>query len=362
MQRSKEMPNVKNLKPVVKMTKNQFKEVLNRVLNSRGELRPASLQPEVLGEEVSGRMLGVPRPESFERFPAPQQIPISDSFSQMPLPTIPQEPFSVPIPPVNMRQTVPKVGQMVPPVESDLIPMVNKNINYGPSPVDELLSGVTPIDKVMGRYYSVGENAERIPHDLPWEEARKLVLENPSKYIPENSPNIRPVTKISQLPRFASGGVQDLPYSIKKDISVEKMRWSPIQSDTERRKNAIKAGLESAKVEPKKEEVNTLGKVFSDMWRLTGGGRTEEGKRWEYLRQTRASHPAYKNVKSGKDYFLMSAASWSKNPQSYAKSFPQETKMLTNTWDKYMKGITGEKNAQKHILRKQTSSASGTSE
>ena len=312
------MPNISNLKPVVKITENQFKQLLKRIMDESGKIKSTAVKQPITGDLSTVGIEGVSRPNGFEPFANPQQIPIPDRNAQLPLPGVPQDmpPGYNPI--SSIGQTATRMGQQVDPVASDLIYNRVQSQQMGPSAIDKFLQYSEPVDKTMGRLYNESSGVRR-SMDMPIAEARIQALQDPS-LIPENSPQFSPVTKISKIGDY---------------LTHERLKWAPIETATAKQaRSLIQQAAVEAKVNITPKEANDIATVFADMWKnQIGGSRTLEGKMWENLRQ---GSKAKVSAGNAKDYFMQSVGRWQANPENFKRQYPRENKRLTDAWESYM--------------------------
>lgn len=74
--------------------------------------------------------------------------------------------------------------------------------------------------------------------------------------------------------------------------------------------------------------------VFADvLWKDMGGGRSVAGKTWtKLLEQSRQKT----HHDSGRDYFIVSFRNWRKDPERFAQKHPREANLLERTWRTFL--------------------------
>jgi hypothetical protein len=272
------MPNIPNLKPIIKISEKQFKQLLKRVLNSEGGIKPEALDPIVEG------------------------------FTQPPK--------------INF-------GQTSGPIQPSMQPVT------GPAPIDQLIQNVEPVDRTMGRLYRPnprGEGSE-IPVDYPWAEARIKALRD-SNLIPENRPNMPPTTRLRNVSAESPENIAGSDYT--KGLAYERLHWKPIESRTQEVNRAIvQQVLEESGIPVNKEQASDIATVFNAIWKQHGGMRSGEGKYWEALRSTSRHKDVHPDARS---YFIRSATMWKEHPDTFSRQFPREASRLSDMWTRYMEG------------------------
>jgi hypothetical protein len=342
------MPNISSIKPVIKITQSQFKQLMKRILDDKGAIKAEAMQ-EPVGPMVTDAMKTeiVPRGRTFETFDSPIIESRPQPINYPPEVNMPkgntfrllepeQQSFTGPgfDRPKTTDRTVQVAGRWVPPTAADIIPMRSQSAIVGPSAIDTLQRTVNPVDKTMGRIFQ-NKGGELIPEDYPWEYARQLALKNPEKYIPENRPHIPPTTRIRTVPKESPENLASLTGDdYAKGIAYERLHWKPIENRLDQVSRAvIEETAKEVGVKVNKEKAADMALVFNEMWKKIGGMRTTGGQEWEQLRRT-SRHA--KITPDARTYFVKSASLWKDNPEGFKRQFPREAAHLEADWQKYM--------------------------
>jgi hypothetical protein len=114
------------------------------------------------------------------------------------------------------------------------------------------------------------------------------------------------------------------------------LNWKGIEPISERQtKQIVVQAAQEAGVNITKKEASDIAVVFNDIWQSQGGGRSAEGKMWENLRSQSRLKDKSPNAK---DYFIRSAESWRRDPNTFRRQFPRETKHIEENWTNYING------------------------
>lgn len=352
------MPEIPNLKPIIKVTEKQIKQLVRRLMSDSGAIKPTATRAPVLGQEiVAARTEVVPRPNTFQRFPeGPRtevrpELPFRQSgmtpnpYAQMVIPEV--------LPPRRITQQRVGEGLTMPPNRSDLI--YNRIVaqRTGPSAFEKLGQYVEPPEVPMGRLYRDNDGIIEIL-DLPLEEARAK-LKADSTYMPVNRPMIPPVTRLRKAPADLSSDA-----SFVQGLVYERLKWKPVETLDDRVVQAtVAAASKEVGVKITKEETRTIADTFNDMWRgFAGRGRgSEEAQLWNMYRQGAVNQKRVSNVEgaSAKTYFVRSAQMYKNNPTEFARKFPREAKRLSENWDRYMNGAKSKGTKHVHHEGRQSS-------
>jgi len=83
-------------------------------------------------------------------------------------------------------------------------------------------------------------------------------------------------------------------------------------------------------------EVLQTAMLADSLWKSFGGGRSAEGHLWEAYRSS--SNLKHKFAAS-RDYFISSFSRWRQDPGQFAKKYPREAKLLKKIWDAFQEGL-----------------------
>lgn len=332
-------PKMPPLKPIVKVSPEQWKALLSRILikGEKGGINPQALQPQ-MGAQISApefKTIGRTLPSQFERFsspetfqvPRPQPMPDPKAFPagpQLELPGIipPSSPF-----------TKARVGGFTPPSRSDVTFLQRPGTGLReelPAEIEKVGTAAEPVERVMGRLFEDVQGVSQAK-DFPWAEARIRFLKNPDKYQAGNQTNLPEALRLRPI-KDEKGLV--------KDLSYERLKWKPIESAEEKRVNLnrafVRVAAEEAGVPLSVEQADDMAWALTKYWKEMGGGRGKVGRDWEQLRKT--SDARYVKQPDARSYFSWSVGQYKANAEKFRQRFPREHKKLTEVWEKYMLG------------------------
>jgi hypothetical protein len=352
------MPTIPDLKPIIKVTEKQVKQLVRRLMSETGTIKPTAIRNPNIGEiENAARTEVIARPGTIQPFPEgprTEVLPeppfresnmIPNPYAQIEMPEV--------LPPRRITQQ--RVGlEQLPPDRSDLIMNRIATQVQGPSALDKLSQYAEPPVVDMGRLYRDLEGGGgRRTFDLPIEEAREMLKKDASLYA-ENRPRIPDVKRL----RAASKGEANLGEGFEKGLAYERLKWKPVETISDKVVQAtVAAAAKESGVNITKEEVRTIADTFSDMWRgLRGRGRgSQEGQLWEmYRKGAESRRDVPRNmVTDAKTYFVRSAELYKTNPTKFAQQYPREAKRLQENWELYMNGAKSKGTKHTHYEGRQ---------
>ena len=86
-------------------------------------------------------------------------------------------------------------------------------------------------------------------------------------------------------------------------------------------------GLPTKVSKPPVEEVIKVAGAADALWKAMGGARSAEGKRWNQLLKN-TTGVIKQHFTTGRDYFISSFYRWKKDPMKFSKSHPREARMF----------------------------------
>jgi len=215
---------------------------------------------------------------------------------------------------------------------------------HGESPIDKIMGerGLTPKEVAMSRLFKSGVDAGSMRViDMPYEEARKIVLSGPQQMRKEGwlmqeahpewprSDTAKPVTRLHHTGEESASSIHGL--------ALERLKWRSPVTTTELKVADIAAqATKAAGVEaPSMKEAVDLGSQMANLWKRIGGSRGIQGKMWGEALNSSRLKSMFDNPR---EYMIHSGVKWQKNPRDFETKFPREAKYLKMHWAEHMEG------------------------
>lgn len=275
------MPNVRKLvKPIAKLTKEQWERLLERVvLKQEGGLVKPLLPEAEAGSDALESVLGSEPMQTKVYGRLYQNIDLGGESMR--------QPRDYPWPEAVMRYLKAEGALSA---ETKKLPEAKVLKMPGEVPAEELSSALAP-ERVYERriYRPIQYTAKKIK---PAVDERKRELEQAAK---SRLKQIKPVEK-----------------SLKK---------------------VIKGKVDVTKQTPETDQLVRNAITLDQMWKFIGGKRSYTGKLWDsYRKQARGR----RKVKEARDYFYRVGLKWIEDPDRTAKTYPREVKSLETIWKEMM--------------------------
>ena len=258
------------IKPIIKLTKEQWREVLRRVFEKEVKLTP----------KAAGELMKYEPPVTREMGTLARDIPIG-------------------------------VGEAVRGFER--LPIEEARAKYFASPESYVTpSAVEP---------SVKEMAALPPPGSP------LGASEMAKRIAYERLNFEPI--IPSGTRQAVGVIRKEAGAAEKEALIKRagLTLEDIRPGVRPEQVLAEKGIQTGVEVPPVAQVVQTALIGDSLWKEIGGAKSIAGKRWrELLDSSRGAVKSH--FKTGRDYFISSYYRWKQDPLKFRKNYPREAKLL----------------------------------
>jgi hypothetical protein len=199
-----------------------------------------------------------------------------------------------------------------------------------------------PIEEARARYFAAPEKY-RAPSLYGEPSAKVLEQFGPG---PETGAFARDIAYTRQkfqpiIPSSTRSAASLLRGEAEEEVTSTGLQRFGLTEEDVRPEMPIKQFLKSRGVSIKEEapaivEVLQTALLADTLWKSFGGGRSAEGHLWEAYRSS--SNLKHKFA-TRRDYFISSFSRWRQDPGQFAKKYPREAKLLKKLWNVFQEGL-----------------------
>jgi hypothetical protein len=262
------------IKPLIQLSKEQWKVLLERVMQKEGKFTT----------RAAGAVMSRP-------FEPPVEREVGALFRDVPM----------------------GAGEVT--RQAERLPIAEARAKYLANPEQYVTPSISaPEMKVMSQVPP--GSSEELAAGLAYERVKQVPI------VPQASRTARVMSKeiesqeLEGAVRRLGVNPEDIRPGVKPQTIIEEMGRKPSEMVTV----------------PPAAELASDAMVADQLWKSMGGGRSLGSKVWEMFR---SSSRQKSHINTSRDYFISSFVRWKQAPKHFTKAYPREAKVLNQLWKEF---------------------------